>query len=96
MTPQGANNAVIMSTLVTLGSTTGYSLTAKQSLPANKTVVGGLFAMVGCAVLAEIDPNLGGYLAIAIALTAGTLYGVPTLEHYFGKKKETKSGRSQG
>jgi len=83
VTSQGANNAVLLGTMVTLGSTTGYSLVAKTSLPATKTVVGGLFAMMGCAVLAEVNPDLGGYLAIAVSLTAFILYGLPTLEHYW-------------
>ena len=83
MTDQGATNAVLISTIVTLGSTTGYSLTAEKKLPANKTIVGGFFAMLGCAVLVEVDPEIGGPLAIAIALTAFSLYGLPTLNHYF-------------
>jgi hypothetical protein len=83
MTDQGATSAVLISTIVTIGSTTGYSLTSEKKLPANKTLVGGFFAMMGCAVLAEIDPNIGGPLAIAIALTAFSLYGIPTLNHYF-------------
>jgi len=96
MTPQSANTAVLLSTAVTLGSTTGYSLTVKKGLPTNHVVVGGLLAMTGCAILVELDANLGGYLAIAIATTAFMLYGLQTVEHYFvPRKQEGKSGATK-
>lgn len=85
MTPQGANNAVIVSSVVTLGSTTGASLTSGNGIH-GKTVVGGFFAMAGCAVLTELDPNLGGYLAILIAVGAFIYYGLPLMENLGFKK----------
>jgi hypothetical protein len=93
MTDQGAANAVVISTMVTLGSTVGAALSNTQKLPAHKTIVGGFLAMTGCAVLAEIEPNIGGPLAIAIALTAFSLYGIPTLNHYFGNTRVTSVTR---
>lgn len=87
MTPKGANNAVIISSMVTLGSTTASSLTKGNGIH-GKTVVGGFFAMAGCAVLTELNPDLGGYLAILVAGGVFVHYGLPLLENIFPGKKQ--------
>lgn len=92
MTPKGANNAVVISSVVTLGSTTGASLTKGNGIH-GKTVVGGFLAMAGCAILTELNPDLGGYLAILIAGGAFVHYGLPLLENINKRSKTEEEQR---
>lgn len=69
---------VLTCTFVTLGSTVGGDLRSGKSLDPKK-IVGGFLAMTLCAVVAEVDGELGAGLAIAIAGTAFVKYGIPAL-----------------
>jgi hypothetical protein len=93
MTERGANNAVVVGSIVTLGSTTASSLTKGNGIH-GKTVVGGFFAMAGCAVLTEINPDLGGYLAILIAGGTFVYYGLPLLEKLNKRTKKEEEERA--
>ncbi len=102
-----AQQIVILSTFVTLGSTTGAELegtppaagisrnraTRKlqqkgEFLKPGKTAIAGFFAMMGCAILAEVAPEAGAYLSILVAGGAFFAYGLPTVEKIVGATSE--------
>jgi hypothetical protein len=71
---------VLTATLITLASTTGSDLRTGEKSLNPKHIVGGFLAMALCAVIAEVDGELGAGLAIAIAGTAFVQFGLPAIQ----------------
>jgi hypothetical protein len=88
MTKDGANMAVGTAALVTLASTSFMAL-SDGNMPSGRTVAGSFLAFAGLAGIAELAPEVGVGLSVAVAGTAFTLYGLPTLLKYFGAKGES-------
>lgn len=95
MTEPQAQQAIVLMTLVTIGSSTSAYLLGTKTKPAvnektvRKTVVGGFAAMLLCSMLAEADPLAGVSLALLVGGGVFIKYGLPTLTAYYseGKKK---------
>lgn len=82
-----AENVVLTSTFVTLGSTVGGHLAETSNFPSSRVIVGGFFAMLLCAIVAEVNGELGGALSVAIAGTAFVMYGLPAINSEYKKPK---------
>lgn len=88
-----AQQYIVIATFITLASTiAGSQIHPKGSKPIRNirhTVVGGFFAMLGCSIIAEVDPLAGVGLAVLVSGGAFLAYGLPSLETYYnqGKKK---------
>lgn len=75
-----AETTVLISSFVTLGSTVGGHLAQTSTLPSDKVIIGGFFAMLLCSILAEFgDGELGAALAVLIGGSAFVLYGLPAI-----------------
>ena len=93
MTEQRAQQLIVMMLFITVGSTSLAELKGipqASKLHPHRTIVGGFFAMLGCSVLAEVNPDFGAYLAMLVAGTTFFKYGLPTIESYFGEEKGKK------
>ena len=92
MTNEQAQKLIVLATFVTVGSTTANVLRQpkkqKKPLKEHRVLIGGFFAMVGCSLLAEVDPTLG--VGIAVLVTGGAFfnYGLPVLEESFKEEKK--------
>ena len=97
MTYDKAQRAIVLATVITLGSTVSNVLNKpkeqKQTLKAHRVIAGGFFAMMGCGLLTEFDPDLGVGLAALVAFAAFTTYGVPVLQEGFQKEPAKRGAR---
>lgn len=80
-------NVVLNSALVTIGSTMGAEmlptkLGGKGEMPSPRLLFGTAITFTGVSMLADIAPGIANPLAICIALTALTYYGLPLLINY--------------
>jgi hypothetical protein len=91
MTTDQAQRFIVLATFVTLGSTVSNVLKKpkgqKEELHAHRVIAGGFFAMMGCAILAEFDTDVGVGLATLVAGGAFFKYGLPVLNEGFGQEK---------
>lgn len=95
VTESGAQQGIVLLTLVTVGSTSSAYLIGTKTKPqinektVRKTIVGGFAAMLLCSMLAEADPLAGISLALLISGGVFIKYGLPSLTAYYkeGKKK---------
>lgn len=78
MTSQGATKAVTIGAAITLGSVSAESL-KKAQLPPARALVAGLLAFAALGVVAEVAPDVGGGLAIAVSTTAFVTYALPII-----------------
>lgn len=82
---------ILNSMLVTVASTVSASL-APASLgghgqfPKPRLLIGTGVAYIGLGILGDVAPGIAGPLAIALALTALTYYGLPILDKTFTQK----------
>lgn len=93
MTEQRAQQLVVLAAFITIGSTSLAELKAipqAKNLHPHRTLVGGFFAMLGCSIVAEVDPQTGAYLALLVAGGTFVRFGLPTIESYYGQKKVKK------
>jgi hypothetical protein len=91
--PQSADKVVLTSAIVTVASTTAASVMPKSKgghgqFPAPRLLVGTGLTYLGLSILADFAPAIASPLAMAIALTALTYYGIPVLEKTFGQKEK--------
>jgi len=96
MTEQRAQQIIVTATFVTIASTSLAELKAipkAAGLKPSHTIVGAFFAMLGCSIIAELDPRTGAYLAIMVAGGVAINYGLPTLESYYEGEKEVGKGK---
>lgn len=95
MTEPKAQEVVVIAALITVGSTTSAYLRKpnkeSEKIQIHRTIIGGFAAMFVCSILVEINPDLGGYLAMLIAGGAFIKYGAPTAEAMLGQQKPTKA-----
>lgn len=89
MTQSGAESAVIVASIVTLGST-AFSSIAEGNLPSGRTVAGTFLAFAILGGITEVAPEIGAGLSVAVAGTAFTIYGLPTILKYFGGSEDQK------
>ena len=83
-----AETTVLTASFVTLGSTVGGHLYQYGTLPEDRVIIGGFFAMLACSILAEMgDGELGSALAVLIAGSAFVLYGLPAITKATTKPK---------
>lgn len=90
MTEARAQQIIVLATFITIGSTSLAELKEipqAKNLHPHRTVVGGFFAMLGCSILAEFDPDMGMYLAVLVAGGVFVKFGLPTIESYSETKK---------
>ena len=93
-----SDRVVLSSAIVTIGSTTAASVLPESmggrgELPKPRMLIGGVIAFAGLSMLSDAAPGVAGPLAIAMAFTAMTYYGVPMLEAWFTenpKERNTK------
>lgn len=83
-----SDTVVLGSALLTLGSTTAASILPKEvggqgALPGPRLLFGTALTFVGLSFLGSFAPAVGKGLAVAIALTAVTYYGVPLADNVF-------------
>jgi hypothetical protein len=86
------DKAILSSALVTLGSTVSASVLptkygGKGDLPAPRLLIGTGLTFFGLSLLGDAAPSIAGPLALAIAMTAFTYYGLPVLDNYFVQGK---------
>ena len=94
MNEQRAQQLIVLATFITIGSTSVAELKGippAKSLHPHRTIVGGFFAMLGCSIIAEIDPRTGAGLAALVAGGAFVRYGIPTINSYYGNKSEVST-----
>lgn len=82
--------------MVTFGSTVAFtaapeSLGGKGELPAPRLLIGTGLSYFGLSILGDIAPRVATGLAIAMAMTALTYYGVPIANNYFNPQNNTKA-----
>lgn len=82
--------AVLYSTMITLGSTVGASVLPKDyggrgELPAFRLLFGSALTFAGLGIMADIAPGVAVPLAVVIAVTAFTYYGIPILDNFATK-----------
>jgi hypothetical protein len=89
-----SDKAILSSALVTLTSTTAASFMptkygGKGSIPEPRLLVATGLTFFGLSMLNDAVPAVAGPLALGIAFTAFTYYGLPMLDNYFvqGKAK---------
>lgn len=89
------DKAILSSALVTLTSTTAASFMptkygGKGSIPEPRLLVATGLTFFGLSMLNDAAPAIAGPLALGIAFTAFTYYGLPMLDNYFvqGKAKD--------
>lgn len=96
-----ADKVVLSCALITLGSTAAASLLPESSggkgqLPTARLLIGTSLSFIGLSMLADFAPRLASPLAVLVATTAATYYGIPVADNYFnnatnpvgfGKKK---------
>jgi hypothetical protein len=90
---QRAQQIIVTAAFVTIASTSLAELKGiKQAskLKPARTIVGGFFAMVGCSIIAEVDPKTGAYIAIMVAAGTAIHFGLPTIESYYETKPTVK------
>lgn len=92
---------VLLSMVVTLGSTTGASFMPEKycgrgELPSPRLLFGTALTYAGLSMLADFAPQIASGLAAGIALTSLTYYGLPVLEGTFTDKecKPVNNGRT--
>jgi hypothetical protein len=99
MTTAGAQRAILSSAGVTFFSVTfsemaPSELGGKGNLPSPRILIGLGFTCTALSLLSGPAPEVAGGLAIAMAFTAATAYGIPLAEKYFTqpppKSKEVK------
>lgn len=98
MNQSSAESAVVVAAMVTLASTSFASLSTGEfksggfanSLPSGRTVAGTFLAFAVLGMITEVAPEIGVGLSVAVAGTAFTLYGLPTILHYFGNSQDQK------
>lgn len=93
MTEQRAQQIIVLAAFITIGSTSFAELKGipkAATLHPHRTIVGGFFAMLGCSILAEFDPDTGMYLAVLVAGGTFIRFGLPTIESYYGTEKKVK------
>lgn len=91
------DRVILNSMLVTVASTVAASAApadkgGQGSLPSPRLLIGTGLTYFGLGILADAAPGVAGPLAVAIAVTAVTYYGVPVLDAYMGL--DPKSGRT--
>jgi uncharacterized membrane protein len=79
---------ILTSAIVTLSSTTAAavlprSIGGRQEVPEARLLFGTALSFVGLSFLGEFVPQVAGPLALTIALTALTYYGVPLADNVF-------------
>lgn len=93
MNEQRAQQIIITATFVAIASTTLAELKGikqAKNLKPSHTIVGGFFAMMGCSIIAEVDPKTGAYLAIMVAGGIAIKFGLPTIESFYEKEQSKK------
>lgn len=93
MDSKSAIRAVNISAAVTIGSVSADSL-SNGSLPAGRTLVAGLLAFAALGVVAEIAPEVGAGLAVAVGTTGFVTYGLPLILKTFPDNVKSRSGAS--
>jgi hypothetical protein len=88
-----ADKVVLTSALVTLGSTVTASaapekLGGKGELPHPRLLIGGGLTFFGLSILADFAPAIAKPMAVAIAVTALTYYGMPVVNKVFTDKEK--------
>lgn len=87
---------VLTSAFITLGSTVAFSATptklgGKGELPSPRMLIGTGVTYFALSIMADTVPGIAGPLAVTIAVTALTLYGLPILDNYMNPKNPTEA-----
>jgi hypothetical protein len=94
-------NTILNSALVTVGSTVAAEmlppdLGGKGELPAPRLLFGTLLTFTGLSLLADMAPGVANPLAVCIAVTALTYYGLPLLENYTTRDQPNYKAKKVG
>lgn len=90
--PASADKTVMTCAFLTLGSTTASHVLpaekgGKGELPPARLLIGTSLTFIGLSMLADFAPKLAGPLAILVATSALTFYGIPLTDNYFNNAK---------
>jgi hypothetical protein len=90
-----ADKVILNSMLVTVASTVSASLApsslgGKGEFPHPRLLIGTGIAYIGLGILGDIAPGIASPLAVAMAVTALTYYGLPILDKMFTDKGAQK------
>jgi len=91
---------ILTSAIVTTGSTFGASVLPESvggqgGLPHPRLIFGTAFTFIGLSILGQFAPEVAGPLALAIAVTAMTYYGMPLLDNAFNGAKNPVGRKPQ-
>lgn len=100
-----ADNAILTSALITMGSTTAASVLPHKvnrsprgvecvggGLPSFRMLIGQTLLFAGLGMLAPAAPKMAGMFSVLIAATAFTYYGSPVLQAAFSAEGICKPG----
>lgn len=96
MSEQRAQEIIVLAAFITIASTSLAELKGvpeAKTLHPQKTIVGGFFAMLGCSIIAELDPKTGMLLAVMVSGGVFIKYGLPTIESYYAPPAKKKGKR---
>jgi hypothetical protein len=90
-----ADRIILNSMMVTIGSTIAASAAPEDKgghgeLPSPRLLIGTGLTYFGLGILADAAPGIAAPLAVAIAVTAVTYYGVPVINSYLQDQEEPK------
>lgn len=82
------DKAILSAALITITSTVSASVLpskygGKGELPHPRLLVGTGLTFFGLSILGDLAPGVAAPVALAIAVTAMTYYGLPVLDNYF-------------
>lgn len=85
------DKVILNSMLVTVGSTISASLAPERiggqgQFPPPRLLIGTGLAYMGLGILGDIAPGIAKPLAITMAITALTYYGLPIMDNVFTTK----------
>jgi hypothetical protein len=85
------DKVILNSMLVTVGSTVSFSLAPTSmggsgQFPPPRLLIGTGLAYMGLGILGDIAPGVARPLAIVMAVTALTYYGLPLMDNVFTNK----------
>lgn len=91
---------ILSSMMVTLSSTMAANVLPEQyggkaQLPAPRLLIGTGITYFGLSILGDVAPEMAGPLALAIAVTALTYYGIPLMDNWFTGANNPVGGKTK-
>ena len=86
------DKTILMSSVVTLGSTLAHSMLPESmggegKLPSARLLIGSSLAFMGLSILGNVAPKVATGLAVTMGVSALTFYGIPIADVWFNDAK---------